>query len=216
MPEKPKVFEEHYSYYLDKISGLDLKSKAGILGVEIDEHDILIPFLGKKYRVSNSGITGVSGKRPSYIVCVVLFNYVIQCPHEIPEENDWMSYKDFKNAAPLVDFFTNAVEKSIATHFAGKRSELEAIAMALGGKPPDLELSYDFANEFRLLPRVKILMVFNDREDQFPAQCSLLFQNKIKHFLDMESVAIAGFLFAENLQKQDGKAPDDTGFFAQP
>lgn len=215
MPEKHKVFEENYNYYLDRISGLDLKSRAGILGAEIDGEDILMPFLGKIYKVSNSEITQLSGKRPPYPTCIVLFNYVIRCPRKISEETDWMGYKDFKDAAPLVDFFTNAVEKSIARHFTGKLSELERIVRALGGKPPKLELSHDFAYQFTVLPRVEILMVFNDRDDQLPSQCSLLFQKRIADFLDMESVAIAGTVFADYLQKAHGKTADDREFFEQ-
>jgi hypothetical protein len=201
MPKKTNVFEEHYNDYLDKISDMDLKSKAKILGAEIDGNDILIPFLGTTYRISNSNITRLSGKRPSYHVCIVLFNYVIRCPHKIPEETTWMSYKDFKDAAPLVDFFTNTVEKSIAKQFSGNLSTLERIIQTVEGKSPDLELSYDFAYQFKMLPRIEILMVFNDRDEYFPDQCFLLFQKKIAHFIDMESVAIAGTIFADYLKE---------------
>lgn len=199
MAEKPKIFEEHYNFYLDKISGLKLPAKAEILGARVDGKDILVTFFGKLYRISNSGITGPSGKKPPYSVCIVLFNYVLNCPHKIPEETDWMSYKDFKDAAPLVNFFTNEVEKAVAVHFAGKLPELEKAAGKLEGKPPDLELSHDFAKQFTALPRVELLLAFNDKDEQFPAQSSVLFQRRIESFLDMESAAIVGSILADYL-----------------
>ena len=45
-------------------------------------------------------------------------------------------------------------------------------------------ISYDFAMEFRVLPKIEILLIFNDRDDEFPATCSVLFQKQAEDYLE--------------------------------
>jgi hypothetical protein len=45
---------------------------------------------------------------------------------------------------------------------------------------------------FKALPKVPVLLLFNDEEDMFPAQCSVLFQSDCAGYLDMESIAMVG------------------------
>ena len=52
------------------------------------------------------------------------------------------------------------------------------------------------------LPRVPILLIFNDRDDDFPAQCSLLFEGRAGKYLDMECLAIAGWALSERLKQK--------------
>jgi hypothetical protein len=49
---------------------------------------------------------------------------------------------------------------------------------------------------FQALPRVPILMPFNHHDEDFPAQCSLLFENKTDKHLDMECLAMMGWVLA--------------------
>ena len=50
------------------------------------------------------------------------------------------------------------------------------------------------------LPRIPLLLLFNDRDEEFPAQCSVLFEKRTEAYLDMECVAMVGMLLCEYLK----------------
>jgi hypothetical protein len=198
---KDNIFEKNYRDYLAQINRLDLKALAHPLGIEIQKDEAIISFFKQPHIVSAKGIIGPSGKRPIYAVSVILFKYLLLCPDHESLESDWTSYRDFKDAAPLVNNFMNSVERPIARDFAGRLNELQKAAKCLSGQSPDIELSYDFSVCFDVLPKVPCLLLFNDKDDEFPAQCSVLFEKRADKFLDMECLAMAGMLLSEYLRK---------------
>ncbi|MGB5747489.1 MAG: DUF3786 domain-containing protein [Desulfobacterales bacterium] len=201
MAEKSHVFEQTYEDYLSRIAGLDFNFIADTLAVKIDGDDVIIPFFGKPYRVSSKAITDPSGKQPHLSICVIVCKYLLMCPLIEPLGGNWMAYKDFKDAAPLIQAFSNTVTKPIAETFSGRVSELEAVGKKMGGYPPNEEFPYDLCILFDTLPKVPLLLLFNDQDDEFPAQCGVLFEKRAKKFIDMECLAMVGMLFFEYLKK---------------
>lgn len=114
-------------------------------------------------------------------------------------------YKDFRNAAPYVQGFRNTAESPVFRVFSGKIGALEAHCRELGGEPGDLGISCDLSYAFRPLPKVPIYLVFNDADEEFPADCSMLFEKSAEHYLDMECLAIIGMVLAEWLAKKEQK-----------
>ena len=54
---------------------------------------------------------------------------------------------------------------------------------------------------FEALPKVPILMLFNDGDDEFSARCLVLFERRAEKYLDMECLATVGWLLADYLHK---------------
>lgn len=200
MTDDTNAFERHYRDYLKRISEIDLAERAPILGTEMMDGRMIIPLFRTPYRLSGDGIADPAGQRPSYAVCVVLVKYVLECPLTEPILNsEWASFKDFKDAAPLLTYFGNDVEGALSRRFGGHADPLQAACRSAGGNAPDLDVAYDVAMRFEALPRVPMLLLFNDVDEDFPAQCSVLFHRSVEKFLDMESVAVLGKLFADML-----------------
>ena len=59
--------------------------------------------------------------------------------------------------------------------------------------------SYDISLTFDFLPRIPVLLRFNDKDSEFPAQCAIMFPQSAETFLDMECMAIGGTLLAGTL-----------------
>ena len=59
---------------------------------------------------------------------------------------------------------------------------------------------------FEALPRVRIYLIFNDADENFPADCSLLLEKQAAKYLDMECLAMIGMVLAE---RQAGKDDQD-------
>lgn len=199
-PAKSTVFEKTYIEYLAQVAGVDFRSKQELLGIKVEGDEVVIPFFGKPHRVSASGIIDTYGKRPDFSTCVVLCKYLLLCPETHPKGCDWVSYRDFKDTPPLVDYFVNNVEKPIAVTFSGRLDELKKACEKLGSIHPGIELSYDLSMRFDPLPRVPVLMLFNDADDEFPPQCSVLFEKRAKNYLDGECLAVLGTLLSTNLK----------------
>ena len=201
MAEKSEVFEQTYEAYLSQIAGLDFPFIADTLGVKVEGDHVAIPFFGKPYRVSPKGITDPSGKQPHLSICVILCKYLLMCPLIEPLGGNWMAFKDFKDAAPLVQAFSNTVTRPLAEAFSGRVSELEKSGKKVAGYTPDEEFPYDLYMQFDALPKIPLLLLFNDQDDEFPAQCGVLFEKRTEKFIDMECLAMVGMLFFEYLKK---------------
>ena len=198
--EKEHIYEQTYKDYLSRIAELDFPFLADKLGLQLDGQDVIIPFFGEPYRISTRGITDPSNRQPHLSLSVILCKYLLMCPMIEPLGGNWMSFKDFKDAAPLIRAFSNTVTRPIAETFSGRLAVLEKAGGKIGGYTPADGLSYDFSKRFDALPKVPLLLLFNDKDDEFPAQCSVLFEKRAEKFLDMECLAMVGMLFFEYLK----------------
>lgn len=202
---KSSVFEETYTNYLARIGGLDLKNIAGRLGAETEGDELIIPVFGKPMRVSAAGISEPSGSRPNFSVCVILFKYLLLCPGHDPAEKDWSSFKDFKDSAPFAGAFFNYTEVPLAKYFSGRLEDLEDACRRIHGHPPAATFSYDLSMQFHALPKIPVLLLFNDVDKEFPAQCAVLFERRAENYLDMECLAMVGMLLFEYLKQAADK-----------
>ncbi len=201
MSEKSRVFEKTYQDYLTQIAELDFNFIAPTLGAQVDGDEIIVPFFGKPYRISAQGITDPSGKKPHLSIAVILSKYLLMCPLIEPLGGNWMAFKDFKDAAPLAHAFSNTVTRPLAETFSGRLSALAASGKDMGGYPPAEEFPYDLCLQFDALPKVPLLLLFNDQDEEFPAQCGVLFEKRTAKFIDMECLAMVGMLFCEYLKQ---------------
>jgi len=198
--QKSSVFEETYHNYLAQIAKLDFKKIADRLGAEMAGDELIIPAFGKSHRISAAGISGPSGSRPNFSVCVILFKYLLLCPDHDPVENDWVSFKDFTDSAPFSGAFVNYTEAALAKYFSGHLKDLEVACRGIHGHPPAATFSYDLCMQFNALPKIPVLVLFNDTDDEFPAQCAVLFERRAEKYLDMECLAMVGMLLFEYLK----------------
>ena len=197
--KKSAVFEKTYREYLDRIAGIDFLSRVHMLGAERSENALVIPFYGEPYRISADGVSGAAGKKANFAVSVVLCQYILQCPEDTPETGDWVTYREFRDAGPLVGYFATNTNKTIEIEFAGKIATLESASGRLGGVSFDDGPSYDVSIKFDFLPKIPVLLRFNDRDNEFPAQCSILFRQSAEEYLDMECLSIGGTFLSGTL-----------------
>jgi hypothetical protein len=185
-------FERTYKDYLEQLREISFEAVAPSLGGKIEGNRIKIPFFRNEYEISAEGISGPSGKKPTYDICVILSKYILLCPDTPPKEHDWVSFRDFKDSGPLMRYFAHDVEHAIGTYFSGKLSELQKASDTLGCYLPALEVEYDCAIQFDALPMIPVIMLYNDADEEFSARCSLLFESRAETYLDAECLAMLG------------------------
>ena len=203
LPEPSPVFQQTYQSYLDQIRTTDLPARAARLGARETPGGLEIPFLGEPHEISPDQITDAAGDRPVFAVRLILLKYVLLCPPAVPRAGQWTPYHGFKDSGPLTAYFPNTIEKPLARHFAGRSAALQGACRHLDGRTPLEALPYDCCFRFEVLPRIPLLLAFNDRDEDFPAQCTLLFKASADQFLDPECLAILGSVLAQRLMAAD-------------
>lgn len=204
--EESPAFEQTYRRYLSRLASIDLSSRSRVLGISVVDDEAVIPLFGIPYRVSASGVRDPSGSRPIHSVSIVLCQHLLLCPGAAPPGSDWVSFKDFKDAAPFVEGFVNNAERAVARNFAGRVEDLKEASGKLGGADPGLEVSYDLSVRLDALPRVPVVLLFNDEDEEFPADATILFERGAESYLDVECLAIIGWLLADHLAGAAGGA----------
>jgi len=198
--EKASVFEKTKKDYLHQIFCLDNKEDiAAILGCSVINSGFRIPFFQRTYTITADDVVDVKGKAVAYAVSVILCKYLLLCPRKPSQDHSLVTYKDFKDAAPLVRNFRSTVEQPISVTFAHRIDELEKRCLELGGEHFDAEVSCQLAMRFNALPRVPIILLYYDADEEFSAQATLLFQKNVASYLDMECLAMIGGVLAHRL-----------------
>jgi hypothetical protein len=195
------VYQETYQYYLEKLKSMRFDGKEGVLGVTLDGDAVVVPYFGQSIRLTADGLKNEAGCRPDFSDCVVVCRYLIMCPLFEPKQKEWSAYRDFPDAGPLTVFWADTVERPLTRAFSGRVSALENACDVLGGSIPDMDIACDLSRRFTPLPKIPLLLVFNDADADFPASASLLFERRASTYLDAESQAILGHTLSDRLLK---------------
>lgn len=201
MVASSNVFEKNYQAYSKRLAGVNLDAIKDRLGLIFENSKFFIPFFNRRYQVSTSGISDEQGNRPDYIAFIILAQYILLCPEAPHYDPRWAAFKDFKRTSHFtnVNYFASDTEQAIEKQFSGKKDALATAGKQIGGVPEEVTASYDVSMRFAALPRISLLMLFNDEDDEFPAKCSVLFQKHAEFYLDPESLAMTGAFLAKRL-----------------
>ncbi len=202
MTKPNDIFEKNYQDYGRQLALLDMEAMAVDLGIGERDGRLTLPFFNETYWVSETGILTLSGDKPDYTVAVILSKYLLMCPSQSHEDLDWASFRDFKATSHFtnLNFFSSDTEKAIEQSFTGRLDALVHACRTIGGVSEEMPLTYDLSMRFDALPRIAMLLLFNDKDDEFPAKCTVLFQKHAETYLDPESLAVCGAELARRLK----------------
>ena len=199
MGKNSSIYQKTYRNYIAQVAETNLLSLSEKLGISVEGGEAIIPLFGEPHRISPDGILAPAGEQPPFDVCVILCKYLLLCPGKTPHEKDWVSFRGLKNSGPLINYFSNDVERAISSGFSGRLNEIKEAAESLGGLSPEMDAGYDLSAKFTALPMIPVIMLFNDADDEFPATCSILFERRAEKYLDAECLAITGRLLFTSL-----------------
>ena len=197
--EKSPVFKETALYYLRQLAALPIEAVAARLGLGFRNGAVTIALLGKHYRLEPDRLLAPDGSRAPFEALVVVSRYLLSAPETAPTDDAWAAYREFPDAAPLMNYFRHNAEGPVARAFAGRVGQLRARCQEIGARPLGSGLNYDLAVGIEALPHIPIFLLFNDADAEFPAECRLLFERRAAAYLDMESVAILASMLAAAL-----------------
>ncbi len=196
------VFEQHYRDYLLQLASLEIETIGPDLGGRMINTPqgpvVCLPYFNTVYNISSQGITDPFGEKPGYDTCIVLCRYLImgKDPKRGNPASEWVAFRDLKDSGPLIMYFKDNVEQAILKVLTGRLAEFKAGMDRLKVRVPDLDVQYDLAVQVDALPRIPVLLLFNDAEEGFPGSCSVLFKQGVETYLDAECIAMVGYRLA--------------------
>ena len=194
-------FETIYTALRKRLTEIDCLAINTLIGAKIQDNELVIPFYGIPHRVSRCGVSDLAGRESNPAIAVVMCKYTLYFQNVIPEgSEELVTFREFEASGPLSGYFVENTQKLIAGAFAGNISALESRCKQLEGVlNADDNASYDLSVEFNALPRIPVFLHFNDRDEEFPAQCAILFRRSAGQFLDLQSLCICGTFLAGSL-----------------
>lgn len=166
-------------------------ANAAFLGGVIRGDKAYVPLFGLEWSVEDDGFYR-DGKRLDTIGSIIMARYLLQggAGQTVGQSNgSWLPYRDLKDGSQFASYIKAHLEEPIARTFSGKGDALRGRLEALGARPYEADFRADLVLVLEPLPKVPILCLFWDRDDEFPASFQFLFDGSAQTYLDLECLA---------------------------
>lgn len=150
--------------------------------------ELRLPYFLDDIYIGSGGIRKENGEPVTHWEQVFIYNHMAQGGRANPTGN-WKALQEMPNTVSKIKSMRDHVEVPLANRFSGQVAALGAAAMKLGGEDKTAENpTADAVWLFRPLPRIPVMLLFWDREEDFDAKVKLLFDETITEHLDIESI----------------------------
>jgi hypothetical protein len=191
-----------YENLIERLAAADIPASAQHLGLAVNDlGEAEVPFLGTTYLVSNKGVRRSDGKGFKDAVGSVLIHYILKGSSCRPAGR-FATFAEL--AGPLFkhgSYSGSALELPIIKRFQGCLPELLAAAASYGGRQGGEAGLGAVSLIFDLLPHIPVQLIFYDRDDEFPARASLLYDRNATQLIDFEVLAFLVTVFVHYLTK---------------
>jgi hypothetical protein len=195
---KPASSEQALEALRTSVAAADLATQAARCGGTLagDGARVALRFLEDSYWASQDDVVADAGGEPTIWVKIFLLIYLTRASGRDPA-GEWVAYRELPNTVSKSRSF-EACAARIAGQFEGDLEGLGRAAARLGGSPLRFG-SADRCYRFQVLPKVALLLLFWDREEEFPARVSLLLDSLVLDYLDQEAIVFLVEAFASRL-----------------
>jgi len=119
-----------------------------------------------------------------------------------PLTGELISLGHFPRTASHVKAFQRNAEKKIADHFKNHLDDLKRRCAEMGEAEAENRVKADFSCLFDLLPHVPLSLSFWAADEEFGADCKLLFDRSAEDHIDIEYLAYLLEQFVEELTEE--------------
>lgn len=151
-----------------------------------DDHEVAFP----AGRVTRPG----GGEAPGRVTLIVL-HYLIRADG-MPVKDEWVAYRDLPGARYHEPAFVAEVENPLSLGLAGR---LDALREWAGERAAAKPVPGDVAAAWYALPRVPLLFIFNEADEEFPASARMLFDISAPNYLPTEDLSVLAEIAAHRI-----------------
>jgi hypothetical protein len=191
-----------YEDLLDRLANADISTSAEHLDLALnDAEEAEIPFFGTTFLVSREGVRRLDGQRFSDATGSALIHYILK-GSRTRSDGRFVTFAEL--AGPLFkqsSYSKSALERPIIKRFQGRIPELLAVAALVDGHQGGEAGLGSVSLIFDLLPHIPLQLIFYDRDDEFPARATILFDLNATQLIDFEVLAVLVTIFVQSLTK---------------
>ncbi|MEW6553274.1 MAG: DUF3786 domain-containing protein [Actinomycetota bacterium] len=156
-----------------------------------------VPFFGEDHRVSypDGEVTLADGVPASGMAEIIILHYLVGADGT-PTAEQWVSYRDLPGARYHEPAFVAEVEGPLSRGLAGRLDSLRDWARH---NARHLDLPGDVAVAWEVLPRVPLLIIFNEADEEFGASARVLFDISAPGYLPTEDLSVLAEIAVDRL-----------------
>jgi len=162
----------------------------------------VVPFFGERYTVSypQGSVSREDGSSAGAREALIVLHYLVQADGA-RVQGRWVAYRDLPGARYHEPAFVAEVERPLSMGLAGRLEALRAWAAEVG-RPVDVP--GDVAVAWDVLPRVPLLLVFNEADEEFPASARVFFDATAPNYLPTEDLSVLAEIAALRVLERVG------------
>jgi len=195
----PDQWREAREKVLRELEALDPSWIASRSGTKFSytEKTFVVPFFGEDHVVSYPGgeVARADGEPAGGMTEMIILHYLVGADGTAVAEH-WVSYRDLPGARYHEPAFVAEVEGPLSRGLAGHLDSLRAWARRMA-RP--LDLPGDVAAAWDVLPRVPLLIMFNEADEEFGASARVLFDISAPGNLPTEDLSVLAEIAVERL-----------------
>jgi hypothetical protein len=168
-----------------EVSAIDLAGVATGLGAEMHGDSLVLHCMGREFVLSPAGEISTQGRMTPWIK-ILLLHYV-RTAGGGPLSGRWTSFAELKGGMVKSSSFLRDCEEPLRELFdrdAAKAAE----ALPRLGAVPCRNFPTENAWMLFLLPKVPVVVLYWQAEEEFPSKLKILFDSTADRFLDAESL----------------------------
>ncbi|MEO5359560.1 MAG: DUF3786 domain-containing protein [Nitrospirota bacterium] len=182
---KLDVTETMFNKLKEETAKLDLKKAAAATGAVVMDSGIVIRCLGKDYTVRYDGSVDTSGSVSLWIKILLLIYIKTSDASEMT--NDWVSFDRLRMGVVKIGAFKKECEQPLTEMFVKDYRASTAAIKSLGAVEIEGQPSTT-AWKLYLLPKIPILILYWQGDEEFQSEIKVLFDSTAERFLDIESL----------------------------
>ena len=168
--------------------------------LELGENRQNIMFMNEEYEINrfHKSITSASSKEELKDYYKILVLHYLQKEREIIdiEDDGWISFKELEGGSVYFPTFRKRAVEPILNKYSNDPYEILKTIGRLNGER--LQLG-NVGISIRVFPKVKVAVILWEKDDEFEAECSMLFNSSIKNLFPTEDVAVLGGIVAHRI-----------------
>ena len=184
---------EQVSLELEKETvGMDFRKAAAAIGGTYKSDDgkeaVGLKMMHKEYELRKNGLFENNVYCLDPWTKIIIYDYVRR-QGDRPLTGEWIALGHFPHTASLVKAFQSSAEKKISESFKNDLDGLKRRCAGLGGGETEGKVKADYICRLDLLPHVPIYLHFWAADEEFDADCKLLFDGNAENHIDIEYLA---------------------------
>ncbi len=198
-------FEKTMEFLHHEIRELNFPVIAESLGAGIGELSgqpaLIFPYFGDSVLVTRSDVTREKGGELNPWEKIFILNYVLGGAAQ--PSGVWVGMESLPNSVSKIKSLQAQCELPLARSFGGKMRSLLQLISPWGIEVSLKHESVDFAAEFHVFSKLTVRVLFWDKAEGFPCRAKFLFDSRVLHILDLESLIFACEQITDRLIQND-------------